>query len=72
MGIAIYLVFDTLDVAYDIEVLIERISHEAVAEHLNDAGKDRANSGVWKSQSLDNSLPSNDTEIGEESCHELD
>ena len=29
---------------YDIEMLIERISHEAVAEHLNDAGKNRANS----------------------------
>ena len=45
--IAIYLVFDRLDIAYDIEELIERISHEAVAErHLNDAGKNSANSKV--------------------------
>ena len=42
-GIAIYLVFDRLNIAYDIEELIERISHEAVAEHLNDAGKNSAN-----------------------------
>ena len=45
-GIDIYLVLDGLDIAYDIEKLIERISHEAVAEHLIDAGKNSANSEV--------------------------
>ena len=45
-GIAINLVFDRLDIAYDIEELFEGISHEAVAEHLNDAGKNGANSEV--------------------------
>ena len=42
-GSAIYLVFDRMDIACDIEELIERISHEAVAEHLIDAGKNSAN-----------------------------
>ena len=45
-GIAIYLVFDRLDIADDIEELIERIDHEAVAEHLNNAGKNSASSEV--------------------------
>ena len=40
---AFYLVLDRLDIAYDIQELIERIRHEAVAEHLNDAGKNSAN-----------------------------
>ena len=43
-GIALYLVHDRLNIAFDIEELIERISHGAVAEHLNDAGKNSANS----------------------------
>ena len=45
-GIAIYLVLDRLDIAYDIGEWIERISHETVAEHLNDAEKNSANSEV--------------------------
>ena len=49
-GRAIYLVLNRLDIAYDIEELIERIGHEAVAKNLNDAGS--ANSGVRKRQSL--------------------
>ena len=40
---AIYLVLNRLAVAYDIEELIERLSHEAVAERLIDAGKNSAN-----------------------------
>ena len=36
-GIAIYLVLDRLEIAYDIEELIERIGHEAVSQNLNDA-----------------------------------
>ena len=47
---AIYLVLNRLDIACDIEELIERIGHEAVAKNLNDAGS--ANSGVRKRQSL--------------------
>ena len=43
---AIYLVLDRLDVACDIEELIERIGHGAVAENLNDAGMNSANSEV--------------------------
>ena len=35
-GTATYLVLDTLDIANDIEELIERIGHNAVAENLND------------------------------------
>ena len=45
-GIAICLVLDRLDIARDIEELLERVSHEAVAEHLNDAAKNSANSEV--------------------------
>ena len=45
-GIAIHLVPNRLDVAYDIEELIERIGHEAVAENLNDAGMNSTNSEV--------------------------
>ena len=44
-GIAICLVF-WLDIAYDIEELTERISHEVIAEHSNDTGKNSANSEV--------------------------
>ena len=46
MALHICLVFDRLNIACDIEELIERIRHEAVAEHLNDAGKNSANSEV--------------------------
>ena len=34
-GTAIYLVLNTLDIAYDIKEVIERIGHETVAENLN-------------------------------------
>ena len=60
-GTAIYLVLTRLDVAHDIEELIERIGHEAVAENLNDAVMNGTDSG------LASSLPNNDAEIGEES-----
>ena len=43
-GIAVYLVLDWLNIACDIEELTERMSHEAVAKHLNGAGKNSANS----------------------------
>ena len=69
--IAICLVFDRLDIAHDIEELIERISHEAVAErHLNDAGKSSASSKVSLEESefvWTSSLSNIDAEIGEES-----
>ena len=45
-GTAIYLVRNRLDVAHDIEELIERIGHEAVAENLNDAVMNSTNSEV--------------------------
>ena len=35
--IAIYLVLNRLDIAYDIKELIERIGHERVPENLNDS-----------------------------------
>ena len=46
VGTAIYIVLNRLDIAYDIEELIERIGPEAVAENLNDAGMNCANSEV--------------------------
>ena len=64
-GIAIYLVLNRLDVAYDIEDLIERIGREAVAENLNDAVLNSTNSEVRVC--LDSFGPRNDAEIGEES-----
>ena len=45
-GIAIYLVLNRLDIAFDIEELIERIGHERVAENLNNAGMNSTNSEV--------------------------
>ena len=45
-GTAIYLALNRLDIAYDIEELIEGIGDEAVAENLNDAGMKSANSEV--------------------------
>ena len=45
-GIAIYLVLNRLDIAHDIEELIERIGHERVAENLNNAGMNSTNSAV--------------------------
>ena len=45
-GIAIYLVLNRLDIACDIEDLIERIGQERVAENLNNAGMNSTNSGV--------------------------
>ena len=46
-GIAFYLVLDNgLDIVYDIEELIEKIGHEAVAENLNNAGMNSTNSEV--------------------------
>ena len=39
-----YLVRSGLDVAYDVEEMIERIGHEAVAENLNDAVMNSTNS----------------------------
>ena len=45
-GTAIYLVFNRLNIAYDIEELIERIGHEAVSENLNDAVMNSTNSEV--------------------------
>ena len=45
-GTAIYLVLNGLNIAYDIEELIDRIGHEAVAENLNDAVMNGTNSEV--------------------------
>ena len=45
-GIAIYLVLNRLDIACDIEELIERIGHERVAENLNNARMNSTNSEV--------------------------
>ena len=45
-GTVIYLVLNRLDVAYDIEELIERTGHEAVSENLNDAVTNCTNSEV--------------------------
>ena len=45
-GTAIYHVLNGLNIAYDIEELIERIGREAVSENLNDAGMNSANSEV--------------------------
>ena len=50
-GTAIYLVLNSLDVACDIEKLIERIGHEAVAENLNDAVMHGTNSEVSSEES---------------------
>ena len=59
-----------LDVACDIEVLIERIGHEAVAENLNNAAMNRADKKLPSSEEPEFvwtvPLPS-DAEIGEES-----
>ena len=43
-GTAISLVFNWLDVAFEMEELIERIVHVAIAENLDDAGMSSANS----------------------------
>ena len=43
-GIAISLVLHGLNIAYDIEELIERIGHESVAEDRNNAGMNSTNS----------------------------
>ena len=45
-GIAIYLVLDKLDFAYDIEELIKRIGHGRVAENLNNTVMNSTNSEV--------------------------
>ena len=45
-GIAIYLVLNRLDIAYDIEELIERVGNNAVAENLNNAVMNSASSEV--------------------------
>ena len=45
-GTAIYLVLNRLNIAYDVEELIERIGHERVAENLNNAGMNSTNSEV--------------------------
>ena len=45
-GTAVYLVLNRLYIAFDVEELIGRIGHEAVAENLNDAGMNCANSEV--------------------------
>ena len=49
--IAIYLILEMLDIAYDIEELMERIGHDRVAENLNSAGMNSTNSVVNSEES---------------------
>ena len=51
-GIAVYLVLDRPDIAYDIEELIKRIGHERVAENLNNAVMNSTKKCIRKSQSV--------------------
>ena len=44
--IAIFLVLDRLDIACNIEEMIERIGHERVAENLDNAGMNSTNSAA--------------------------